>query len=121
MRELIAQVPHDFGNTFSTPGTLGQSGNAPTTFERVISGTIGLLTVVASIYFIFILITGAISWMSSGGDKGKIEDARQRMMSGVLGLVIVVVAIFIVKLVGVVLGLPNILNPAVFINNRFGL
>jgi hypothetical protein len=38
------------------------------------------------IYFLW----GALSWITSGGEKGKIEEARNRITQAALGLVILV-------------------------------
>ena len=35
------------------------------------------------------LIWGAFDWIKSGGDKGKIEEARNKMTAAIIGLVIV--------------------------------
>jgi hypothetical protein len=67
------------------------------------------MTVIASIWFTFNLIIGAIGIMTSGGDKGKLESSRSRITSGLIGLVIVIAAVFIVQLVGSLIGLGSII------------
>jgi hypothetical protein len=96
-------------------GKLGLQGdssasNASGTFSNFISSVIGILTIIAFIWFIFLFITGAISYMSAGGDKTAIESARKRIVNGLVGLVIVIAAIFIIRLVGYLIGIPDILN-----------
>ena len=59
---------------------------------------------------IFTIITGAVSIISSGGDKQALESARKRITNGIIGLVIVLVAIFIIQIVGYLLGIDDILN-----------
>jgi len=87
-------------------GTLG----AVEIFANFISGVIGVLTIVAIIWAVFMLITGAVSIISSGGDKGQVEKAKQKITTGIVGLVIVILALLIIGLVGYFLGLPDILN-----------
>ena len=119
MTNELAQSGTDLGNPLSggsaaipsTPDT------SPSVFNRIISTTVGLLTVIASIYFLFLVITAAISWMSAGGDKGKIEDARQRLTNGVIGLAITVAAVFLLSYLGPLLGLPYIRDPGGFIRD----
>ena len=72
---------------------------SPIVFARVISITIGIMTVVAFIYFLFLLMIGAIGVMTAGGDKAKVAEARSKITSGLIGLVIVISAIFIVQLI----------------------
>ncbi len=48
----------------------------------------GILLVAGLATFMY-LIYGGIEWITSGGDKGKIEEARARITSGIVGLAIV--------------------------------
>lgn len=49
---------------------------------------IGIGFIVGVIIFFFVLMIGAIQWISSGGDKAKIETSRGKLTSGFVGLVI---------------------------------
>jgi len=119
---LIAQNPQPLGGVFSGIGALGgpkgQEG-AVNLFQKVISTTIGVMTVVAGIWFIFILFTGAFAVINSGGDEGKLKAARGRITTGIIGLAVVIGGVFLVSLVGGLFGL-SILNPAEFILGIWG-
>jgi len=69
-------------------------------FGTMIAGIVGVLLTVASIWAFFQLILGGINWISSGGDKGKVEAAQQRLTQAIIGLMIVFAswAIFILIL-----------------------
>lgn len=56
---------------------------------KFISSAVGILLAGATIYALFQFIQGALSWISSGGDKGNLESAQGRMTNSVLGLVFV--------------------------------
>ena len=112
LNDLIAQRPVNVGVPISGEGPFGTSANASQNFTRILTIVIGVLTLVAGIWFIFLLLTGGIEWMGSGGDKGKLASARQKMFSGAIGLTIVVSALFIAQIFGGLIGLPNILDPA---------
>jgi len=101
----------------SGPGPLGNPSNPASTFNNVISGIVGIMTVIAGIWFLFLVISGAISIMGAGGDKAAVEEGRKRIMNGIIGIVVVIAAIFLVDLVGNILGFGSILNPAKFIEN----
>ena len=95
------------GGNFSGPGELGLgggTGDAPGIFSDLISSVIGLMTIIAGIYFLIVFITGGIGWISAGGDKQKLETAQQRLLNGVIGIVVVIAAIFIVDLIGGIIG-----------------
>ena len=95
----------------------GTTQGAPGVFNSFLSSVIGLLTIIASVWFIFLFIMGAIGYMTAGGDKGQIENARKKMVNGIVGLVIVIAGIFVVNLVGYIFGLQYILDPGAFIEN----
>jgi uncharacterized membrane protein len=93
------------------------AGGAVGVFSGFISGVIGVMTIVAVIWTVFNIITGAIGIISSGGDKQALESARKKITTGIIGLVIVLVALLIIEVLGYFLGLNNILN----IQYLFGL
>jgi hypothetical protein len=116
MLSLLAQSQiNDNGWIFRGFGSYGLEtqapGQAPSIFNSFLTSTIGILTVIAGIWFFFVLITGAIMWIGAGGDKGKVAEARQRITMGIIGMVVVVAALFIADIVGGLLGFPDILDP----------
>ena len=68
-------------------------------FARLISAAIQLVLILAAIIFFFILVTGGIKWITSGGDKGKTEGARSQITAALVGLVIVFAAWAIIQLI----------------------
>ncbi len=91
-------------------GPLGSGENAIGTFSNFLSSAIGLMTIIAFIWFVFTFFVGAIGIISSGGDKQALESARKKITTGIIGLVVTVAAIFVIRLVGLLLGIENILN-----------
>ncbi len=87
------------------------------TFITIISNIIGVMTIIAVIWFTFVLITGAIGWLASGGDKTKLQNAQKQITTGIIGLVIVLTATFLISLIGNLIGIPNILSVAEFIKD----
>lgn len=98
-------------------GTLGTTTDPANTLAQMISAAIGLMTVIAGVYFIFNLITGAMSIITSAGDKGALEAGRQKMTTSLIGLIITISAIFIVGLASTIFGIPNFLDFAGMINS----
>lgn len=83
----------------------GKESTAAQKFSDFISTTIGIMTIVAFIWFIFILFTGAISWLGSEGDKVKVQTAQKRITHGLVGVIFVISAIFLIKLIGAIFGI----------------
>lgn len=49
---------------------------------------IKILFIIGVIIFIFMIILGAIAWISSGGDKTAIENARNKITNALIGIFI---------------------------------
>jgi hypothetical protein len=117
MDKFIAQSQLTIPGTIQGFGNLGSPGGSPaSTFARVIQGLVGLLTIAAFIWFIIQLFLGAIGFITAGGDKGKLAEARGRITTGLIGLVIAIAAIFIVDLIAYLLGIPSLLDLEGLIN-----
>lgn len=71
------------------------SGNAGTITRNIIT----IVFIVAALLTLFYLVLGAINWISSGGDKGKVEDARNKITAAVIGLLILAATWAIYQLV----------------------
>ena len=79
-------------------------------FTKFLSNFIGFLTTLAGIMFLIYFIFAGLSWVTSGGDKGKVEKAKDQLTQAAIGLVVIIAAYGIVGVIGRVLGL-DILNP----------
>jgi hypothetical protein len=92
--------------------TLGPADGAKalTSVTNVVSSIIGLLTVIAGIWFIFMFLIGGYTWMTSMGD-------RDRIVNAIIGLVIVVAGWGVLALVGQFFGWDILItDPAALIN-----
>ena len=76
-----------------------------------LSAVIGLMTIVAAFWFFITFITGGIAWITSGGDKTKLTQARDKLTNAFSGLVIVVAGWAVLALAGQFFGWDNILMP----------
>lgn len=122
MKQLIAAT--DLGTIggnqgFGPWGNIAAAGSgvaeAARIFTFTLSRLIGILTVIAGIWFIFNFIAGALSFLSAGGSEEGIKKATARITQSLIGLVVVVAAYAIISLLGALLGF-EILNPQDIIN-----
>jgi hypothetical protein len=90
--------------------------SAANLFSKIISNTIGVMTIFAGVWFIFQFITGAYGWLSAGSDKNAIQQAQQRLTNAFIGLVVIVAAYSITWLFGKLLGF-EILQPQEILKN----
>jgi hypothetical protein len=91
---------------FGPWGNLGSQNinKATDALTNMISRGIGIMTIIAGIWFIFQFIIGAYGYMASGGDQQKMSSATKKITSALIGLIIVVAAYAIMSLLGEILG-----------------
>lgn len=106
---LIAGVDDGFINF--TPGPAGTEaiknpilGNLSNEtgvsfFQKLLPALVNLLLIGGVLVFFFILVTGAIQWISSGGDKQGIESARSKITNALIGIVILFAVFAVLKLI----------------------
>lgn len=99
------------------PGSLGSGGSeagAPA-IGALISGLIGAFLIIAFILAFLYFLLGGFNWITSGGDKAKIETARNQITNALIGLIIVGGAWAMMTLVGNFLGIqfPDLQFPAI--------
>src|SRR5512140_805018 len=70
-----------------------------------ISKTVGAALIIAALLVFVYLVWGGIHWITSGGDKGKTEEARNRITAALVGLAIVAAAWAIIQLVAFFFGI----------------
>ncbi len=70
---------------------------------------ISLVLITGAVIFFFILTSGGIRWLSSSGDKVKLESAQKQISSGLVGLAILLSSFAVIKLIEVLFGI-DLLN-----------
>jgi predicted anti-sigma-YlaC factor YlaD len=106
---------------FTGIGPLGEKvsdkiGVSTGLFERALSLSIGVMTVVAGIWYMFQFFSGALAWLSAGSDKNAIQGAQKKLLDATTGLVIIVLAYVLISIIGRIVGF-DVLNPASIINS----
>ena len=86
----------DVSNLFSSH----PAGNAPQVgYQLIFSLATGVLIFIAVILSLLYLVWGAFDWITSEGNKQKLDQARNKITLAVIGLIIVFLAFFIVNLI----------------------
>jgi hypothetical protein len=76
-------------------------------FTRVL----GIALLIAAILVFAYLVLGGIEWITSGGDKGKTEEARGKITAALVGLAIVAASYALMQVVAFVFGI-NVFDPS---------
>lgn len=88
-----------------------QPGDNPvSTLENILSSVIGVLTLVAVIFFTIQIILAGFSFISSQGDAKELESSKKKLTSSVIGLAVVVLAYGIGALISHLLGLNSVFD-----------
>ncbi|KKU83623.1 hypothetical protein A2973_02705 [Candidatus Gottesmanbacteria bacterium RIFCSPLOWO2_01_FULL_49_10] len=89
------------------PDTIGKGGieKGGTATGLIIGNLIGGMIIFAFILAIFYFITGAFHWITSGGDKAKLETARDKIIQSMVGLIILASVWAVTTLLGQFLGI----------------
>jgi hypothetical protein len=119
--KIFAQSPIPLGGAIGGDG-LGPFGKLGNTIGKddgaaglkgvtsAISTVIGVMTIAAGIWFIFQVLTGGFYWITSAGDKTKLNEARDRIQNAAIGLMVVVAAWAILALAGQFLGYDIVIS-----------
>lgn len=85
----------------------------PPTFKisdlgQLISALVGTILIIAALLAFLYLILGGVKWITSGGDKAGMEEARNKITHAIVGLIVVGAAWAIMTLVQNFLGVQII-------------
>jgi len=101
----------DSGN--GTPIPIQCPGNIPCggtpAFNNILQAVIQLLFVIGIILALAYFIWGGINWITSNGDKAKVQAARNKIIYAIIGLFVMFLAFAIVNLLGTFFGV-HLLN-----------
>ena len=85
------------------------TGDPVELMSRIIQLLVNLAFIAGVVIFVFMIILGGIQWISAGGDKARVVEARSKLTNAFIGLVVLFSLFFIIKVVERVFGV-NILT-----------
>ncbi|PIT89176.1 MAG: hypothetical protein COU27_01595 [Candidatus Levybacteria bacterium CG10_big_fil_rev_8_21_14_0_10_36_7] len=81
-----------------------------TSVGTIVSFLVSFIVVVGILAALLYIVLGAFQWITSGGDKTKVESARNHIIAAVIGLVIIALSFVIINIITSVLGIGSITN-----------
>lgn len=105
--QLVTQAHAAITNT-AIPGG-GSPNDSPKQFAVTIATLWQTIILVGGLAFLLYFLQGGLTWITAGGDKGKIEEARGKITQGLIGLAILAASYVIIKFIESAIGL-NLLN-----------
>lgn len=101
--KLLADVKDIFG-TISPPPAIKNFGATDATgalgISTFLSNLIKLIYSLAAIALLFMLIWGAWDWLTSEGDKEKIQSAQKKIINAIIGIMLFAIAFAVIEVLG---------------------
>jgi hypothetical protein len=109
MNNLLAQAG---GKTITNPvlgpnwqGLVSSPTGGASFISLLVPKLITMLFVAGVIIFFFMFVWGGIQWITAGGDKNAVADARARLTNALIGMVIVFSAYGVIMLLETFFGI----------------
>jgi len=106
---LLAQISNPVLPSAIGGGTTGNINSGTSALGLLVSNLVGALFIAGFLLAFVYLIMGGFTWITSGGDKTKLEKARDEITNSIIGIVVVAAAFALTSLVANFFGL-SILN-----------
>lgn len=94
--KLAFTLPGDY----SIPGVSGMPSGGIGAVAKLIRQGVTILLVALTVTSLIFLILGGIAWITSSGDKAKIEAARKRLVYSLIGIIIAFLSFMIINIIG---------------------
>lgn len=102
---MLSLLPIKKAFAQSSIGVPKPAGFNITDIGQLISALVGVILIIAALLAFLYLILGGIKWITSGGDKAGMEEARNKITHAIVGLIVVGAAYAIMNLVQSFLGI----------------
>lgn len=102
MMAILAQIKNPVLPPALGGGGGKQGGEA---LGGLISGLVGVLFIAGFLFTLIQLLIGGINWISAGGEKQKLEEARSKITNAFIGMMIVAAAYAFTSLIARFFGL----------------
>jgi hypothetical protein len=82
--------------------------NADTSPGAIITFVVAFIIIIAVLAALIMIVIGALQWITSGGDKTKVDSARNHIISAIIGLVVIALSFVIINVVMQALGIGSL-------------
>ncbi len=63
-------------------------GGSPNYFSALLSTLVTIFLLAGGVAFLFMFLIGGIGWITAGGDKARVEEARTKLTNAGIGLLV---------------------------------
>lgn len=103
----IADAAEDILKVFgkiSPPPAIQDFGFGAEGISKFLSNLITLIYSLAAVVLIFMLLWGAWDWLTSEGEKEKLENAKRKLINAIIGIMLFAVAFAVIQVLGTFTG-----------------
>lgn len=113
----LSIIPYLASTTPAFAGVLDASINPPagskiinpnTSIGDIVSFLVTFIIVISFLAALLYVVIGAFQWITSGGDKQKVADARNHIIAAIIGLIVIALSFVIINVVMTALGLGDL-------------
>jgi len=76
-------------------------------FNVVLTFMIRFFFIIAGLIALLYLLLGALSWITSGGNKESVDKAREKIQAALVGLILIFAVLAIIAIIENIFFLPN--------------
>lgn len=105
---LIAQSDIDkvFGKITPPPGSEAFGGDPIVALGKLLGTGVRLFLIVAGLFLLIYLLWGAFDWITSSGEKERVEKAQGKITNAIIGILLIFVVLAVWGLItGDILGI----------------
>lgn len=106
--EKVDKRPECVFGTISPPPELqkfiGTDSTGAAGISKFLSNLITLIYSLAAVVLIFMLLWGAWDWLTSEGEKEKLESAKKKIVNAIVGIMLFAVAFAVIQVLGTFTG-----------------
>lgn len=92
------------------PGLTPGNPNDPKGFAVLLNNVVSMIVALASIALFVYLMAGGFQYITAGGDKVAVDNAKKTITHAITGIVIMSAAFVLVNILGAVLGRSSIFS-----------
>lgn len=95
--------------TIPGEGQISAPTNIPSgvSLGSIITAFLGVFMTLGILIAIVFIAYGAILWITSGGDKTKVEKARKTLLYSVVGVIVIALSFVIINAISAVIGVVS--------------
>ena len=104
MKDLLALTVQNPSGVIEKLSPPPEIISGPGTTNTIVRFGLNLLVVTGITASLIYMLLAGIKWITSGGDKQKIEEARKGITYSIVGIIIISLSFVIIHLIGEILG-----------------